>query len=224
LIQWKGEGKMSNGTEQEINNLVYIIQNSKSDEEKKDALDTIIIKLKPFRYNLAKKYFNKGIENEDIAQSIDLILIESIYGYDKSLDPSALRHITSRTRNNIWNFYRKEMNYFDDSKQSVSLDQIYHDYGSGGSYAQQSAFASNDFNEDSIIEKILLGEELAELTPHQREVLYLHFVDDKTQYDIAEELQINQSNVSRAKKRAIISLRNRIIPLDVLSGKNHLID
>jgi RNA polymerase sigma factor (sigma-70 family) len=73
---------------------------------------------------------------------------------------------------------------------------------------------SNLFDENQIIEKILLDEELSKLTSHQREILFMIYIDDMTQYSIAEELNINQANVSRAKRRGIESIKNNIIPLD----------
>ncbi len=190
-------------------------------DEKKLAVEYIYEKLKPFRYALARKFANKGVEFDDITQQIDLKLLEAIYDYDETKDPSALRHLVSRTRNGIWNYYRKEMNYFDEDKITISLDAmcLNSDFSQTKKNGEKSSYYDfiddkKTFDEDAIIEKILLDDEMLKLTAHQREVLLMYYVDDKTQYNIAEELQINQANVSRAKKRGVENIRSNITPLD----------
>jgi RNA polymerase sporulation-specific sigma factor len=199
--------------ELQMNFIVKTAQLSNDRDERKEAIETILEQLKPFRYALAKKFANKGVEFDDIAQQIDLKLVEAIYDYDDAKDPSALRHLVSKTRNGIWNYYRKEMNYFDETKMTVSLDAlvIRNEFGTKSSFYD---FIDEDknFNEDFILEKLVINEELAKLTPRQKEILLMCFVDDMTQYDIAEELNINQANVSRAKNRGIANIKNSINP------------
>lgn len=191
-----------------INLLVESAQRSTDYEEKSERVEILLKLLKPFRFSLGKKFGNKGIEFEDICQQIDLIIIEAIADYDSSKDPSSLRHITSRARNGIWNYYRKEMYYFDESKKTISLEFYCGDGDEEStSYAKYDDTLSYDFNDEEIVERIMVDEELKKLTPHQREVLRLYFVSDKTQYSIAEELGINQANVSRAKKRAVDQIK-----------------
>jgi RNA polymerase sporulation-specific sigma factor len=105
------------------------------------------------------------------------------------------------------------MNYFDETKMTVSLDAlvIRNEFGTKSSFYD---FIDEDknFNEDFILEKLVINEELAKLTPRQKEILLMCFVDDMTQYDIAEELNINQANVSRAKNRGIANIKNSINP------------
>lgn len=200
-----------------INYLVKLSQNTKDPVERKEYVGQIMESLRPFRYALAKKFANKGVEFDDIAQQIDLKLIEAIYDYDDKKDPSALRHLVSKARNGIWNYYRKEMNYFDENKKTVSLDNIAWNDGFTTEIMPtcfQNIKGDSAFNENAIIEKILLDEELAKLTPHQREVLFMIYIDDMTQYSIAEELNINQANVSRAKKRGIENIKNSITTED----------
>ncbi|WP_336784151.1 sigma-70 family RNA polymerase sigma factor [Paenibacillus illinoisensis] len=205
--------------EKQINNNVKLAQQSSCREEKSSAVNYIYEKLKPFRYALARKFANKGVEFDDITQQIDLKLLEAIYDYDEAKDPSALRHLVSRTRNGIWNYYRKEMNYFDEDKITISLDalSLNSDMHSRKLGEKSSYYDFIDdkktFDEDTIIEKIMLEDEMLKLTAHQREVLLMYYVDDKTQYNIAEELQINQANVSRAKKRGVENIRSSITPL-----------
>lgn len=199
------------GNEKEINALVRNAQEAPTSTERKEAIERIYKKLKPFRFALAKKFSNKGVEFDDIVQQIDLKLLEAIYDYDEDMDPSALRHLTSKARNGIWNYYRKEMNYFNTDKSTISLDAMLIQVGTTDYLVDFYSIIDGTigFDEDAIIDKITISDEISKLTPHQKEVLFMIFIDDMTQYSIAEELKINQANVSRAKKRGIESLRGK---------------
>jgi RNA polymerase sigma factor (sigma-70 family) len=182
-----------------ISKLTYYIQhgiNVEGDSEK--HMLAIMEILSPFRKSLLKKYTGKGLEFDDIKQCIDMWIIESIYNYDPNLDNSPIRHITSSTRNKLWNHYRKEMNYFDPSKKTISLEEI----------NKEDEYMA--FNEEDIIDKIILEEVLSSLTPIQRDVVTMYYIDDKKQKSIADELCINQSNVSRAIKRGISKINTNI--------------
>lgn len=209
--------------EKDINMLVMSVQNTTDPEERKALIGSILSTLEPLRYALARKFSSKGVEFDDIVQQIDLKLIEAIYDYNAELDPSALRHLAARARNGIWNFYRKEMNYFDDSKKPYYLDspsRAAGQYGyrrtkhTNGDYHVMGEYLEDDsWDEGSFVVQLAVTEELGKLTPHQQRVLQMYFIEDKTQYDIAGELEITQANVSRAKKRAINQLRNNLMPL-----------
>jgi len=164
------------------------------------------------------------VDLDDIIQEIDLKLVEAIYDYDKGLSPSAFRHIVSKTRNGVWNFYRKEMHYFNEIRSPYSIEGLQlcvHSNGDTKKFGDlyDSLALSVPFNEDEITDKIVLEEELEKLSDHQKEVLLMYFVDDMKQSKIAKELGINQANVSRAKKRGIKSIKESISFLDEQSGE-----
>jgi RNA polymerase sigma factor (sigma-70 family) len=186
-------------------------------EAKETAMLVILDMFEPFRKSLTKKFAGKGVDFDDICQVIDLKLIEGMYDYDESKDDSAIRHITSKARNGIFNFYKKEMNYFKEDRQTISIDGISIDNQKSGigivnEYELPSAFGSEDF--DRIVEMIIVEEELSKLTDRQKEVIHLFFISDMTQGEIAEELNINQANVSRAKKRGLAGLKTNLNPSD----------
>lgn len=201
----------------QINKCVVMARDLSKPEERKAATEIVFELLKPFRYALAKKFANKGVDFDDIAQQIDLKLLEAIHDYDEEKDPSALRHLVSKARNGVWNYYRKEMNYFNEGRMTVSLDALTAggDCNQTGQQGEKSSYYDfiddkTVFDEGAIVERLLLEEELLKLTPHQREVLLMYYVDDRTQYSIAEELNINQANVSRTKERGVKSMRASI--------------
>lgn len=177
--------------------------------EKEDAIENILNMFEPFRKSLAGKYANKGVEFEDICSQIDLKMIEAICDYDELKDSSAIRHITSKTKNGIWNFYRKEMDYFDPDRKTLSLD-VRHYSG----FNWEDILESDCPSENEIVERIFIDQELHKITEHQREVLKLYYISDRPQEEIAEMLNINQANVSRARKRGVNSLKININPLD----------
>lgn len=185
--------------------------------EKEESIFNVLKQFEPFRKALAKKFANKGVEFDDICQHIDLMLIEGMYDYDEKLDPSAIRHITSKARNGIWNFYRKEMDYFDEDRKVLSLENLSEKvYDDGSLYEfKRLAFSnalSKKFDEEAIIDKIIIEQELDSLTEHQKDILLMYYIDEMRQKDIAQELNINQANVSRAQKRGIKRLKDSLNP------------
>src|SRR5690606_527315 len=163
------------------------------------------------RKSLAGKFAGKGVDFDDICQQIDLKLIEGICDYDETLDSSAIRHITSKARNGIWNYYRKEMDYFNEDRKTISLDYGYSVELNG--YSQkledvklnyiETVYQSDKFDEDAIIDKIMLEQEINNLTDRQKDILLMYYMSDMTQQEIAGELDIHQTNVSRATKRGV---------------------
>jgi RNA polymerase sigma factor (sigma-70 family) len=184
------------------------------------AMMEILRMFEPFRKSLAKKFAGKGVEFEDVCQVIDLKLIEGILDYDESLDSSAIRHITSKARNGIFNYYKKEMNYFKEDRKTISLDNFYVTSQKDGykspildSYVYEYENYDTPFDEDKIIDNIIIQQGLEKLTDHQRELINMYYLSDMKQDEIAEELQIHQTNVSRATKRGVKKLRESFSPL-----------
>jgi RNA polymerase sigma factor (sigma-70 family) len=205
-------------SEEIVKNLISTIQNSDNEFEREDAMMAILKMFEPFRRSLTKKFAGKGIEFDDVCQVIDLKLIEAMYDYDESLDDSAIRHITSKARNGIFNFYKKEMNYFKEDRKTISIDglKVYDPNGMDfvNGYNLLSVIGSEDFDEDKIIERIMVEQGLENLTDHQKDLIHMYYMSDMTQDEIAYELQINQANVSRATKRGVKKLRESFNPVD----------
>jgi RNA polymerase sigma factor (sigma-70 family) len=213
-----------NEKEMVLKALINAIQNSDSHETKEQAMDIILSMFEPFRKSLAKKFSGKGVDFDDICQVIDLKLIEAMYDYDENLDDSAIRHITSKARNGIFNFYKKEMNYFKEDRKTISIEslRIAYEGGSGNDmfYFDSYGVADESFDENKIIDRIMIEQGLDNLTVHQKELINMYYLSDMRQDEIAEELQIHQANVSRATKRGVKKLRESLNPLGVQSDKH----
>lgn len=205
--------------EKSVKDLIYLAKNSEDNFARQDSIMDVLNMFEPFRRSLAKKFAGKGVDFDDICQVIDLKLIEAILDYDESLDSSAIRHITSKARNGIFNYYKKEMNYFKDDRRTVSIDYpagyVSHN-GSNHTIENSNIldyYFEEPFNEDRIIEKIMIEQGMGTLTEHQKDLIFMYYMSDMTQDEIAEELNINQANVSRATKRGVKKLRESFSPL-----------
>lgn len=200
--------------------LIQVIQTDENEFKRQDAMMEILDMFDPFRRSLAKKFAGKGVEFDDVCQVIDLKLIEAMHDYNEALDNSAIRHITSKSRNGIFNYYKKEMNYFKEDRKMVSIDQpVFYISHNGHNMLMENSnildyYLEDNFDEDFIIDKIMIEEGLSNLTGHQKELISMYYLSDMKQEEIAEELNINQANVSRATKRGVKKLRESLNPLD----------
>jgi RNA polymerase sigma factor (sigma-70 family) len=201
-----------------VKNLIKVAQADENEFKREDAMMEILNMFEPFRKSLAKKFAGKGVEFDDVCQVIDLKLIEAMLDYDERLDDSAIRHITSKSRNGIFNYYKKEMNYFKEDRRTISIDGISANSQKSGigiisDYELLSVLGSEDFDENSVIDKIIIEQGLDSLTIHQKDLINMYYLSDMKQEEIAEELNINQANVSRATKRGVKKLRESLNPL-----------
>jgi RNA polymerase sigma factor (sigma-70 family) len=104
------------------------------------------------------------------------------------------------------------MNYFREDRKTVSLDSdltVNNDSHTGYTYNfKDFAYEHPDsLDEDMLIERIMIEQGMKNLTDHQKDLIFMYYMSDMTQDEIAEELQINQANVSRATKRGVKKLR-----------------
>jgi RNA polymerase sigma-B factor len=97
-----------------------------------------------------------------------------------------------------------------------SLDAPGPDDGSGDGGPLQTiarAQASDRQDDDALLQVLdrhALRPALAELTDRERAVLRLRFVEQRTQGEIAEDLGVDQSQVSRLLARTLLQLRERL--------------
>lgn len=207
-----------------VKKLIWVAQNTEDEYIREESIVEVLEMFKPFRHSLSSKFSGKGVEFDDICQVIDLKLIEGILDYDERLDSSAIRHITSKARNGIFNYYKKEMNYFREDRKTVSIDNPSY-YVSHNGFKENIYYMNNldrdnkeEFNEDTLVDLILVRQELDSLTDRQKELINMYYMEDMTQEEIAEKLNINQANVSRTTKRGVRRLKETLNPLDEHDG------
>ena len=92
--------------------------------------------------------------------------------------------------------------------EPVSLfEPIYHD---GGDTVYIMDQLSDEKNDESWIEHIVLREAMEHLTEKEKEILSLRFFSGRTQTEVAEEIGISQAQVSRLEKSAIKHMRKYV--------------
>lgn len=63
---------------------------------------------------------------------------------------------------------------------------------------------------NTIINNIALEEILKQLSPKEREIIYLRYYQDKTQTEIAQKIGISQVQVSRLEKKILLQMRQKL--------------
>ncbi|MGA2009691.1 MAG: SigB/SigF/SigG family RNA polymerase sigma factor [Solirubrobacteraceae bacterium] len=86
-----------------------------------------------------------------------------------------------------------------------SLDAPYDD-GEGESGTVVDSFGTEDRDLGLVVDRVTVGEATRRLSPRDREVLALRFVEDMTQTQIADRIGVSQMQVSRILRRALGSL------------------
>jgi RNA polymerase sigma-B factor len=101
-------------------------------------------------------------------------------------------------------------------QHTVPLDAVW-DAGSG-SDSEGLSLAERLGGEDANLARVeikdLLGTALTQLSPREREIMYLRFVEELPQSEVARRLGISQMHVSRLQRAAVDQLR-RQIPADL---------
>lgn len=61
--------------------------------------------------------------------------------------------------------------------------------------------------EDTWVDRVAIGQALERLTDREKRVIYLRFFREKSQSDVAKEIDLSQAQVSRIEKSALCNLR-----------------
>lgn len=152
-------------SEKEVAKLV-----EESQQNNKESLNKLFDVFKPFRYNLASKYVDKGVDYDDICQQVDMFFVMSVLDYDSNLCDSPVLHITSKTRRMISDYYRRELLY----QKRFSF------YGLSYNIEGQLVYEQDN--------NWILYEEVEDFTELERDVFDLYVKCDLTQAEVAEIL------------------------------------
>ncbi|MBQ3005827.1 MAG: RNA polymerase sporulation sigma factor SigG [Clostridia bacterium] len=92
--------------------------------------------------------------------------------------------------------------------EPVSLFEPVYSDGGDTIYIMDQVGDHNDDN--GWIDEILLKEEISKLSPREKKILSLRFMQGKTQMEVAEEVGISQAQVSRIEKSALKQIKRNI--------------
>ena len=220
----------ANYLERPENIVLYIcgneaLPNPLSPEEEMVLLDEVannnlVAKQKLIEHNLrlvvyiAKKYENTGIELEDLISigAIGLIKAVQTYKYDKKIK---LATYASRC---IENEILMQLRKNNKSKVEVSLDEPLSGDGDGNELLiedilyDEKQTLGRDMERSS--EQQILWEIINKLGSREKEIMILRFGllggGEKTQKEVADELGISQSYISRIEKKILVKMKKDI--------------
>ena len=90
--------------------------------------------------------------------------------------------------------------------EPVSLYEAVYSDGGDTIYVMDQIGDNND--DSNWLDEILLKEEIKNLSPREKRILTLRFMQGKTQMEVAQEVGISQAQVSRLEKGAMNKIKN----------------
>ncbi len=181
----------------------------------KNARDILIEHNLRLVAHITKKYESSKIDNDDLISIGTIGLIKGIDSYSKEKGTKITTYCAKCIENEILMFFRSNKK----NNNNISLDEpiAYDKEGNDITILDvlktpAPDFALDLFTKDSIK---LLDQFLNKLSKREKEIIVkrygLNNVSEKTQKEIAEELGISRSYVSRIEKRAITKILREFI-------------
>ena len=197
---------------------------SKEEEEKyidlllkkdKKARDILIEHNLRLVAHITKKYENTNIDNDDLISIGTIRLIKGIDSYSKKHGTRITTYCAKCIENEILMFFRSNKK----NNNNISLDDPigYDKEGNDITILDVLKTPKPDYIENMYIKDNvkLLKEYISKLTDREREIIIKRYgllnEDEKTQKEIAKDLKISRSYVSRIEKRAITKILREFI-------------
>ena len=187
----------------------YLIQCSKGDIDSKNKLIEHNLRLVVF---LAKKYENTGVDLEDLVSIGTIGLIKGINTYKLGKNIKLATYASRCIDNEILMYLRKNKKV----KTEVSIEESL-SYDAEGNELHLEDVIGTDSDivtkhlEEEIDKKIMM-EEINNLNKRDKEIIILRYGlfgnEEKTQKEVADQLGISQSYISRIEKKVIKRLKN----------------
>ena len=197
-----------------------------SKEEEQKYIDLLLKKDKKARdilieHNLRlvahipKKYENTNIDNDDLISIGTIGLIKGIDSYSKKHGTKITTYCAKCIENEVLMFFRSNKK----NNNNISLDDPigYDKEGNDITILDVLKTPKPDYIENMHLKDNvkLLKQYIKDLTPREQEIIIkrygLNGEDEKTQKDIAKDLKISRSYVSRIEKRAITKILREFI-------------
>lgn len=196
-------------TPQEEQNLFYGLENGEPAARQK----MIVHNLRLVIY-IAKKFENASVNIEDLTSIGSLGLIKAVNSFKPSKNIKFATYASRCVENEILMYLRKQSNRNTD----ISIDDALSVDSDGNElnlidvlYADEYA-AGNDMERES--EKQVLWQSINSLENREKDIILMRFglngMPEKTQKEVADEIGISQSYISRLEKRIFKKLRKEI--------------
>lgn len=165
--------------------------------------------------HITKKYKNSGIDNEDLISIGTIGLMKAIKTFDYSKGNSFSTYASRCIENEILMSFRSNKK----NVQAVFFDDIISTDKDGNSLSLYEVLCDNAPSVDNQIENKILYHKiekivLSKLEPREKEIIIKRFglfgEQPKTQFELAEEINISRSYISRLEKKAIKTIKDNI--------------
>ena len=164
--------------------------------------------------HIIKKYYTQADNQEDLISIGTIGLIKAINTYRSDKNIKLATYASRCIENEILMFLRKSNQY----KNEISIDEPLNVDWDGNELLLSDILGTDDdtVNKgiESEVEKQLLLEEIEKLCPREKQIMKMRFglsgKKEMTQKQVADEVGISQSYISRLEKRIIKSIRRNL--------------
>ena len=153
-------------------------------------------------WHVARKYRNTGYDLEDLAQEGAVGLIKAAGSFDPSRGTAYSTYAVKCIECEILMYLRKEKKH---RTNSISLDQKM-DVG-GSEISFKDMVGREDPEIEMVCEKEALRQRISELDPEDVRLIWMYYVQEMKQVQIARRLGIGQAQVSRRLKKVMIRIK-----------------
>lgn len=178
------------------------------------ARDKLIIHNLRLVVYIAKKFESTGIGLEDLVSIGTIGLIKAVNTFSVNKNIKLATYASRCIENEILMYLRKTNHY----KNEISIDEPLNIDWDGNELLLSDVLGTDsdcvNASLDSEVEKKLLYDAINKLNPREKLIMEMRFGlnghKEKTQKEVADEIGISQSYISRLEKRIIKQLRDEL--------------
>ena len=192
----------------------YYLGRLKTDESVKSVLIERNLRLVVY---IARKFDNTKIAIEDLISIGTIGLIKAVNTFDTDKNIKLATYASKCIENEILMYLRRTNKL----RSEISFDEPLNVDWDGNELLLSDILGTESdivFKDiETEVDKTLLNQAISKLTPREKVIVELRFGlngdEEKTQKEVADELGISQSYISRIEKRIIVRLRKELVKL-----------
>lgn len=184
------------------------------EKDEKKARELLIVHNLRLVVYIAKKFESTGIGIEDLISIGSIGLIKAVNTFCPAKNIKLATYASRCIENEILMFLRKSVQY----KNEISIDEPLNVDWDGNELLLSDILGTDEDTVnrgiESEVEKQLLRQEIEKLEPREKQIMEMRFglsgSKEMTQKQVADEVGISQSYISRLEKRIIKSIRKNL--------------
>ncbi len=197
---------------EEESRLLRALQKDKNDIDARNQLIEHNLRLVVY---IAKKFENTGIGTEDLVSIGTIGLVKAVASFNPDKNIKLATYASRCIENEILMYIRKNTQI----KHEVSIDEPLNTDGDGNELLLGDVLESEgdevDRNLQAKEERFQIREAVMKLDPRDRKIIILRFGlgghRELTQKQVADQMKISQSYISRLEKKIIQKLKKEIV-------------